>query len=405
MITYRYKGISSSGTEVEGIIEAFDQQDAMNRARENCRVLVSVEPASKGKAADLMSADIGDLLGGGKIKPKKLALLCSQLAIELKAGLPLVASLRLVAENEDDKKVKAMMEDVADDVQAGHPLSDSFAARGPGLPRTFIETLRAGEQSGKLDSCFDRLEKYYENAANVGSKVGSALIYPILLIVVAVVVIAVIMLKAVPVFEQSFASMGNELPFPTRALIAMSHFFTDNILLIILVIAVIALAISVYKKTDSGRHFFGRLALNFPGIGMVNRMNAACQFSSTMSTMLSAGLTLVQSASITSEVVDNCIIGEEINAANEGVVEGRRLSEGLSGSEYLPGMLVEMTAVGEETGEMEKTLDVVNEYYNKEVTVAVDNALGIMEPAIVLVLAGMVVFILLSVYLPLFSLY
>lgn len=405
MTTYRYKGITGSGAEVEGIIEAFDDQDALSRARENCRILISVEPASAGKMSDLMNADIGEMLNGGKVKPKKLALLCSQLAIELKAGLPLVSSLRLVAENEEDKRMKAVVSEVADDVQAGHGLAESFKTRNPKLPRTFLETIKAGEQSGHLDDCFARLQAYYDNAATVGSKVGSALIYPVLLIVVAVVVIAIIMIKAVPVFEESFASMGNTLPFPTRALIAVSHFFTDNLLLIILFVALAAFGISVYKRSDKGSHFFANLALNFPGIGQVNRMNAACQFASTMVTMLAAGIPLVRSAQITSEVVDNLVIGEEINLAVEGVVEGKRLSDGLRKNSSLPGMLVEMTAVGEETGEMITTLDIVNEYYNKEVTVAVENALGIMEPAIVLVLAGMVVFILLSVYLPLFSLY
>ena len=158
MTTYRYKGTSSSGAPIEGVVEAFDEQDAVVKARENCRVLISVEPVSGGKMHDIMNADIGDLFSGGKIKPKQLTLLCSQLSIELRAGLPLVSSLKLVAENEEDKKLKKILEEVADDVHAGNGLADAFAARGPGLPRTFIETIRAGEESGKLDDTFERLQ-------------------------------------------------------------------------------------------------------------------------------------------------------------------------------------------------------------------------------------------------------
>ena len=405
MTTYRYKGLTGAGSEVEGMIEAFDEQEAMNRARANCRVLLSVEPVDKGKVGNLMSADIGEMLNGGKVKPKKLALICSQLGIALRAGLSLVPSLRLTAENESDKRLKKLLAEVADDVHAGNGLADAFALRGPYLPRTFIETIRAGEESGHLDDTFRRLQKYYEDSADTKSKVGSALIYPILLIVVAVVVVVIIMVKAVPVFESSFASMGNDLPGPTKALIATSHFFTDNLLLLIVIVAALCLGIFLFKKTDKGAHFFGKLALTFPGIGQVNRMNAATQFASTLGTMMSTGLPLVHAAHIAADVSDNILIRETITGAADGVTEGKKLTDGLRESPWFPKLLVEMTAVGEETGKVEETLEVVNEYYTKEVSVAVANALGILEPAIILVMAAMVVFILLSVYLPLFSMY
>lgn len=405
MTTYRYEGMSASGGKVEGVVEAFDEQDAVLRAKENCRVLLKVEPVNTSKVNNILNVDLGDLLRGGKFKPKALSLLCSQLSIELKAGLPLITSLNLVAENAEDKKLKKLLTEVADDVQAGNGLADSFAKRGPTLPTTFIETIRAGEESGTLDTCFDRLKSYFENSANVSSKVASAMIYPALLIVVAIVVIVVIMVAAVPVFEDSFASMGNELPGVTQALINMSHFFTDNLLLLIAIVAVVIMAIVLYGKTDSGRHLYAKLALNFPGIDMVNRMNAASQFSATLSTMLSAGLPLVQAARITASTAENLLINEDINAAVEGVIEGNRLGDGLKKSKYLPTLLLEMTAVGEETGKLEETLNVVSDYYTKEVDTAVKRALGILEPAITLLLAVLVVFILLAVYLPIFGMY
>ena len=405
MTTYRYKGTTSSGAPVEGLVEAFDKNDAVTKAKENCRVLISVEPVSGGKVNDIMNADIGDLLSGGKVKAKQLTLLCSELAIELRAGLPLVSSLRLVAENETDKKMKRILTEVADDVHAGNGLADSFAMRGPGLPRTFIETIRAGEESGKLDETFQKLQKYYENADAVASKVGSALVYPIMLIAVAVIVVAIIMIKAVPVFASSFANMGQELPLPTRILVAMSNFMVDYWLLLAAIIAVIAIAIILYGKTDSGRHLYARIALTFPGINQVNKMNAASQFSSTLSTMLSSGLPLVQAAKITANTTDNVLISEDIEAAVNGVVEGNRLADGLRQSPWLPSLLMEMVTVGEETGKLEDTLTVVSEYYTKEVDTAVKRALEILNPCITVVLALLVVFILLSVYLPIFGMY
>lgn len=405
MTTYRYKGTSSSGAPIEGVVEAFDEQDAVTKARENCRVLISVEPVSGGKMNDIMNADIGDLLSGGKIKAKTLTLLCSQLAIELKAGLPLVSALRLVSENEEDKKLKKILDEVADDVHAGNGLADSFATRGPGLPRTFIETVRAGEESGKLDETFERLQKYYENSDAVASKVASAMVYPIMLIVVAVIVVAIIMIFAVPVFAQSFGSMGNELPGPTKLLIAISDFMVNYWLLLAAMIAAAALGIILYGKTDAGRHLYARIALTFPGVCLINKMNAASQFAATLSTMLSAGLPLVQSAKITAATADNLLISEDIETAVNGVVEGNRLADGLKKSKWFPTLLLEMITVGEETGKLEETLNVVSDYYTKEVDTAVKRALEILNPCITIVLAILVVFILLSVYLPIFGMY
>ena len=405
MKTYRYKGMTSSGASVEGVVEAFDQNDAVIKAKENCRVLVSVEPVSGGKMNDIMNADLGDLLSGGKIKPKALTLLCSQLSIELRAGLPLVSALKLVAENEENKILKRILTEVADDVHAGNGLADSFATRGPGLPRTFIETVRAGEESGKLDETFERLQTYYEKSSAVSAKVASAMVYPAMLIAVAVLVVGIIMVFAVPVFESSFASQGNELPLPTKLLIAMSHFMVDNWLLLIAIIAAVALTLFFYGKTENGRHMYARLALTFPGINLVNRMNAAAQFASTLSTMLASGLPLVGAARITGSTADNLLISEDIEKAVTGIIEGNRLADGMKQSPWFPQLLKEMVTVGEETGKLEDTLNVISEYYTKEVDNAVKRALEILNPCITIVLALIVVFILLSVYLPMFGMY
>ena len=405
MITYRYKGRSASGAPIEGVVEAFDKQDALIKAKENCRVLESVERVSGGKLDDIMKADLGVLISGGKVKPKKLTLLCSQLSIELRAGLPLVSALHLVAENEEDKQLKRILTEVADDVHAGHHLADAFAARGPGLPRTFIETVRAGEESGKLDETFEKLQKYYENADMVASKVASAMVYPIMLISVAIIVIAIIMIFAVPVFEQSFSGMGNELPVPTKLLIAMSNFMVNNWMLLLAILAALGLALFFYGKTDHGRHVYARLALTFPGISIVTRMNAASQFSATLSTMLASGLPMVSATRITANTADNLLISEDIEKAVANIVEGNRLADGIKDSKWFPTLLKEMVTVGEETGKLEDTLNVVSGYYTKEVDAAVKKALDILNPCITIVLAIIVVFILLSVYLPLFSMY
>jgi type IV pilus assembly protein PilC len=213
------------------------------------------------------------------------------------------------------------------------------------------------------------------------------------------------MIFAVPVFEESFMSMGNELPMPTKILIALSDFMVNNIILLIALIAALILILFFYGKTDQGRHAYARLALTFPGISIVNKMNGASQFSATLSTMLASGLPLVSAARITANTADNLLISEDIEKAVTGVIEGNRLSDGISQSRWFPDLLKEMVTVGEETGRLEDTLNVISDYYVKEVDTAVKKALDILNPAITIVLAMMVVFILLSVYLPIFSMY
>ena len=179
----------------------------------------------------------------------------------------------------------------------------------------------------------------------------------------------------------------------------------DNLILLIALFAVAGLTIFFYGKTDQGRHTYARLALTFPGISSVNRMNAASQFSATLSTMLASGLPLVSAARITANTADNLLISEDIEKAVTGVIEGNRLSDGISQSRWFPDLLKEMVTVGEETGRLEDTLNVISDYYVKEVDTAVKRALDILNPIITIALALMVVFILLSVYLPIFSMY
>lgn len=354
---------------------------------------------------DILYTDVEILLTGGKIPPKKLALISAQLAITLQAGLPLLASLELAAENQSDRHLKQLLKNVAADVQEGQPLSRAFQHRAPQLPASFLETIRAGEASGQLDAAFRQLSEYYEASAAISSKVRSAIAYPALLSVVAVVVVLVILVYAVPVFENSFAKLGSQLPLPTRILITISDFLKAHSLLLVGICAVAAMALILFGKTPMGQRLRDWIAITVPGFGKVNRMHAAAQFAATLGAMYRAGLSLPESARVTADAVGNVLIGDEIRAARQGVLEGQPLSQGLKQSKYLPRLLLEMAAVGEETGKLEETLEVVSGYYSREVDAAVKTALGLLEPCLTLLLALIVVFILLAVYLPLFSMY
>jgi type IV pilus assembly protein PilC len=268
-----------------------------------------------------------------------------------------------------------------------------------------METIRSGEESGDLIKSFERLSNYYERMNKTREKATSAMIYPAFVIVVAIVVVAIIMLRAVPSFTSTFSAMGIELPLVTRVLIAVSNFMVKYIWVIVGILAALILAVRVYGHTDQGSEKLARLKLAIPLIGDVNLMEGASQFAHTMTTMLASGMNIIQALDVSARSVSNLCIAREIQSTVSGVEAGHSLGECMAQCEMLPDMLKQMTAVGESTGSLEFTLDVLAEYYDNEVDVKTARALSVLEPTIIIVLAAFVVVILMAVYLPMFSLY
>lgn len=396
MPTYKYEALSPGGAKVSGVVDAFDEMDAVVRIKENCSVVTSVKEV-RGKGLSTIFAP--------RTTEKALSLVCTQFAIILGAGLPIVRCVELTASQTADKVLRKLLTEVAADVFAGHSLADSFEMRGSFLPPTFIETIRAGEESGQLETSFRRLGTYFENRSKTKGKVYSALIYPGFVICVGIVVVAVIMIYAVPVFSSTFASMGSDMPGITRLLINLSEFMVKYILVIVAVLAALIIGIKLYSHSAKGRMKFGRLALRLPAVGKVNLMNGASQFANTMSTMLSSGLPIANAITATGRSLSNAALSEQVLDMVAGVESGRPLGACMRDSSLFPPLLVEMTAVGEETGSMESTLEVIGDYFDNEVSVAVARMLSLLEPILILVLAVFVVGILMAVYLPIFSMY
>ena len=398
MTTFKYEALSASGGHVNGSIEAYDKLDAIAKIRENGDTVIKI---SEQKNLGILSMDIG----GGKIKMSNLALLCSQFSIILGAGLPLVRAVELVANQTEDKTLRTLLHSVAGDVSAGHSLADSFEDRGPTLPTTFIETVRAGEKSGNLENSFARLEKYYDKTSKTRGKVKSAMAYPAMIMVVAVVVIIIIMVVAVPMFKQTFEDLGGELPMVTQILIACSDFFAQYIIVLIAAVAALVLAYKLYGRTESGKVNLAKFKLKMPVLGKINRLSCASNFANTMTTMMASGLSVISALSITSRVITNYVVSRSVQEMVVDIESGRRLGDAMRKVPYFPDLLVEMTSVGEETGSIESTLIIIGDYFDNEVATATERALSLLEPMIIVVLAVFVCFVLLAIYLPMFSMY
>lgn len=398
MPTYRYEAVGGDGQRAEGVLEASDSTQAVSLIRQSYDVVLKLEEIAAPRTDPLEKFQ--------KLNLKVFALMCKQFAIILKAGLPLVQTVDLVASQISDNMLKKMLEAVSLDIANGWSLSYSFSQRGKGrLPVTFLETIRAGEESGDLVRSFDRMSTYYDRMTKTRAKATSALIYPAFLSVVAVFVIIIIMTYAVPTFAGVFESMGTELPLPTRIVIGMSDFFNRYIWVLLGTAAGLIFLLRLYAGTAGGRIRMAQFRLTLPILGKLAAMTSASQFAHTMAAMLSAGMPILKALDTASRSVSNAHLSAQIQSVIPGVEGGRPLGECLNACRDLPPMLVQMTAMGEATGSLEGTLEIQAEYYDNEVENLSARALSLLEPIIICVMAVFVVLVLLSIYLPMFSMY
>ena len=403
MPTYKYSAVSKDGKKVSGVMEGFNELDAVAKIKETYSIVLQInEVKDKGKAAQFLSLDIG----GNKLNDKAFTLMCSQFSVILRAGISISRTVELIAEKMTDKPLKRVLEQVAKDVEAGRSLSVSFAERGKKLlPVTFLETIHAGEEAGNLDTAFDSVSKHYSKQSKMKGKVRGALIYPVFVLIIAIVVVIVLMVRVVPTFTAIFDSYDAELPLPTQMLIGMSNFSRKYSLLMIGVAAAVALAFKLYGNTENGRTNLAKLQLKLPVLGNIAVLNGASQFANTMAMMLNAGLSMTKSVTITSRVMSNYFVSQEVGKITAKLEEGHTLGKSLRDANCLPDILVDMTAVGEDSGELAQTLTMTAEYYDAELEQATADALAKLEPSILVFLAAFAGFIVIAIYMAMFGMY
>lgn len=246
MATYKYTAISKDGVKVSGVVEGFNEFDAVDRIKQDCDIVLKLTEVEE-KKPGLLSMEIG----GNRLNAKAFSLMCAQFSIILQSGIPIGRTVRLIGDKMTDKKLKGILKKVAEDVEAGRSVATSFQERGGKLlPAVFIETIRAGEESGNLSKAFETMYQHYDKQVKMRAKVRNALIYPVFVLALAVVVVIVLMVKVVPTFMDIFASYDAELPLITQSLILISNFFRKYIFLIIVVFAAIALIFKLYANTE-----------------------------------------------------------------------------------------------------------------------------------------------------------
>ena len=402
MVTYKYSAISRSGKKVSGVVEAFNEMDAVDRIKQDCTVVLKINEVKNGGGEGLLNMQIG----GNKLNGKAFTVMCSQFAIILGAGIPVARAVQLIADKTTDKPLKKMLTGVASDVEGGRSLAASFAERGEKLlPMTFIETIRAGEESGNIERSFESMHLHYDKQTKMKQKVKSAMAYPMFVLVVAVVVVIVLMAFVVPRFTVMFEDYGAELPVITQMLIAISNFFRNHFLIIIGVIAGVIVGYKLYANTEEGRMKIAMLQRKLPILGNISQLSSASEFANSMATLLGSGLPMTKAVNITAKTIENYYVRTEVGKLAGKLEEGYALGTSMRESGIMPDILTDMVAVGEATGEMEHTLSTIGKYYDDELDVATAAALAKLEPALLIGLVGIAGFIVLAVYLAIFSLY
>jgi len=357
----------------------------------------------------IFSVEASELFGGRsrsrqrlvKIKLDDFLLFNQQLAALFHAGLPVLQSIQMLRQRSPNAKLRAVLSDVEARIKSGSALSEAFAAQGDTFPKIYTASILAGERSGNLDEVLRRYVEYTKAIAQLRRKIRGALTYPILLLCAAVILIAVLTTFVIPQFSSLYENMGSELPTITIVVVGLSKGIRENLFWLAPVVLGVVAAIYSWRKTENGRRTMDRWILKIPIIGELVRQMTTAQFSRSMATLLAGGITVIESFQIAMNSVANRELLRRTEPALPKVREGKPFTDSLAESGWVPELATDMIGVGERSGSLREMLDEVSGFYDAETEVKLGQLTSLIEPAILFVMAGVVITILLAIYLPL----
>ncbi|MGD0545716.1 MAG: type II secretion system F family protein [Candidatus Acidiferrales bacterium] len=396
MPVFTYQGTNKAGTKVTGERTANTKDELKASLR---REQISVSKLSeKGKEFSIPSF-------GSGVDSKELAIFTRQFSVMIDAGLPLVQCLEILAGQQENKTFQKILNGTRASVEGGTTLSAAMKQYDKVFDALYYNMVEAGETGGILDTILQRLSSYIEKNVKLKRAVKSAMIYPVAVLGIAGGVIILLLWKVVPIFITLFNGLGVDLPLPTRIVIMMSNFIGSIYGLLILVFFVgIVFALKFWYGTPQGRYAIDSILLKLPLIGILLRKIAVARFTRTLGTLISSGVPILEGLDITARTSGNAVVERAITATRKAVEAGRSLVDPLKETDVFPGMVTQMIGVGEQTGAMDAMLQKIADFYEDEVDAAVKDLLTAMEPIMIVVLGVVVGGIVISMYLPLFSL-
>lgn len=398
--TFTYRAVDDLGAAVRGRIEATNEGAVVAQLRQRGLTVLEV----KSSARSLMGADLNDIFQ--RIKARDLAVMTRQLATMVTSGLSLLQALFVLEEQADVPKLKAALTQVRRDIEAGHSLSDALAEHPKIFTPIYVAMVNAGETGGFLEEALLRVADQLEADQKLRSEVRSAMVYPAVVTVFAMTIMVAMIAFIVPVFAKIFADQGAKLPGLTRVTMGMSDGLRQYPWALAGGIAVLVIAFRAWKKSDAGRGQWDRLRLKLPlKIGNVVRNIALARWSRTLSSLVSAGVPMLEAIEVTARTAGNRVIEDAMETVHNHVHAGGTIGNGLRSQPIFPPMVTQMVNVGEETGSLSTTLSKVADFYDDEVEVALKTLASILEPAMIIIVGSLVGFIVISMYLPMFDVY
>ena len=391
MPAYVWKGKNRLGEIQEGIIVSDTKDQASATLKRNGIQVVSVKPQTTSTK------------GFGKVKSKDLAIFTRQFSVMIDAGLPLVQCLEILGAQQQDKGFQKVIEAVRGDVEQGATLQAAMAKHPKAFNDLYVNMVGAGEAGGILDVILQRLSIYIEKAVKLTAKVKGAMTYPIVVITLAIAVVTIIMVKVIPVFSSMYEGMGASLPFPTLVCIGISNALLNYSWLIAIFVVGIVVGLKQYYRTTTGRLQMDSIFLKIPVLGDILRKTAVARFCRTLGTLTSSGVPILEGMDITARTSGNMVIQNAILKCKDAVEQGRNIATPLAETKVFPPMVVQMVGVGEATGALDAMLNKVADFYEDEVDNAVSALTALMEPMIIAVLGGVIGFIVVAMYMPIFN--
>ncbi|MEO6773776.1 MAG: type II secretion system inner membrane protein GspF [Kofleriaceae bacterium] len=408
---YAYKGLATSGKNVNGMREADTPKTLRQILRKDGVLVTSFELSKGGKLAKERNAkkaglskdvDFGGLFGG--VKKVEIATFTRQMATLIRAGIPLAETLGALVEQLSNIRLKTAISEVRTNVNEGMALADALAKHPKLFDELFVSMVRAGEVAGNLDEVLTRLADFLESAQKLKSKVQSAMIYPAVMVVVGMGIMTVLMIKVIPNITSMFTQEGKTLPLNTRMLIWSSNFLGKNILWLFLGMIATGVIFSKWKASKEGKSVWHRFVLNLPVLGELIRTINVGRFARTLGTMLQSGVPMLRSLDTAKQIVGNVHIQQAIEDAKKAVTEGESLAQTLKKSGQFPATMIHMTAVGERAGQLEQMLERVATTYETEVDTKLSRFTALLEPLMLVIMGGAVAFIVFSILQPIMDL-
>ncbi len=396
MPVFTYRGTNRSGGSVAGEMTASSKAELQSLLRR--QQITPTKMSEKGKEFNMPTF-------GGSVSAKELAVFTRQFSVMIDAGLPLVQCLEILASQQENKLFQKVLTGTRAAVEGGSNLSAAMKQYPKVFDPLYSNMVEAGETGGILDTILQRLSSYIEKNVKLKAAVKSALIYPIGVISIAAAVIILLLWKVVPIFATLFAGLGVDLPLPTKIVIGLSNFI-GSIFGLLIVVAIVAgiFGMKIWYGTPGGRYFLDSVILKLPVLGILMRKIAVARFTRTLGTLISSGVPILEGLDITARTSGNAVVEKALFQVRKALEEGKSLTEPLKESAVFPGMVTQMIAVGEQTGAMDAMLQKIADFYEDEVDSAVKDLLTALEPIMIVFLGIVVGGVVISMYMPLFSL-